>query len=105
MLNGEWRSGEESEVDVVTFEEQVVFVFGYKHRHGATMEIRGLEAPQLTIIGFKLGKISFRDKVVEETSSKMLEVAETLVGEKLVTIKGKQGDLMPPSVDFLRRLE
>nr|XP_025625511.1 uncharacterized protein LOC112717783 [Arachis hypogaea] len=45
-------------------------------------------------------KVSFRDKVIGASKPKPLCMDGALVGDRLATVQGKQGDSKPPSVTF-----
>ncbi|MED6116964.1 hypothetical protein PIB30_105341, partial [Stylosanthes scabra] len=50
--------------------------------------------------GFKKERVSFRDKLVGGSTSNSSELGAGLEGELLGTVRGKQGDPIPPSVTF-----
>ncbi|MED6130751.1 hypothetical protein PIB30_003325 [Stylosanthes scabra] len=49
---------------------------------------------------FKKERVSFRDKVVSGSTTKFMETAAGLDGDRLGKVSGKQGDSTRPSVTF-----
>ncbi|MED6182253.1 hypothetical protein PIB30_026908 [Stylosanthes scabra] len=48
----------------------------------------------------KKERVSFRDKVVGGSTTKFMEIAASLDGDRLGKVSGKQGDSTRPSVTF-----